>query len=265
MTVTDRLLTDRLLTENEPTSPNLGNLADFADFPTEPPVDVPGVLARLEALQAIADRHPPRFAEDGLACFNYLYREITTEVWEQIQAGGFRSEEFISRFDVEFAKRYLDAVVPRTDGRPVPESWRVLLERRSEPRINRIQFAVAGVNAHVDFDLAFALLTTCRALGRPFGEDEHYDYNRINDIFAEHMRSLRQHFEDPWMRFLDGGLLSLVADKGGDLMVVIARDLAWDRAKDLAELTGAAFDRKSAEIDHAAAVAGVVLLEVPVM
>ena len=257
MTVTDRLLTENI----EPTSQK----PDFGDYPTDPPVDVPGVLVRLEALQAIFEQHPPRYAEDGLACFNYLYREITTEVWEQIQRGGFRSEEFISRFDVEFAKRYLDAVVPRTDGRPVPESWRVLMDRRSEPEINRIQFAVAGVNAHVDFDLAFALLTTCRALGRPFGKDERYDYNKINDIFGEHMRSLRQHFEDPWMRLLDGGLLSLCADEGGELMVVIARDLAWNRAKRLSTLTGREFDEESAEIDHRAAIVGTALLEVPLL
>jgi hypothetical protein len=147
----------------------------------------------------------------------------------------------------------------------VPESWQVLLERRSEPEINRIQFAVAGVNAHVDFDLAFALLSTCRALGRPFGEDERADYNRINQIFASHMRALRRHFEDWWMRLLDGGLLALAADEGGELAVIVARDAAWNRAKRLAGLTGRDFDVESAEIDHRAAIVGRVLLEVPLL
>ena len=82
MTVTDRLLTEN----DEPTSAK----PDFSGFPTDPPVDLPGVLDRLAALQIIADQHPPRFAEDGLACFNYLYHEITDEVWQQIQLGGDR-------------------------------------------------------------------------------------------------------------------------------------------------------------------------------
>ncbi|HEX4247267.1 MAG TPA: DUF5995 family protein [Pseudonocardia sp.] len=257
MTVTDRLLSE----SDEPSGPT----PDFSNYPTEPPVDVPGVLVRLGAIQAIAERQPPRFAEDGLACFNYLYREITTEVWEQIQLGGFRSEAFINRFDVEFAKRYLDAVVPRTDGRPVPESWQVLLKRRADADINPIQFAVAGVNAHVDFDLAFALLTTLRALGLPFGDDERYDYNKINDIFAKHMRPLRQHFEDPWVRVLDRGFLAVCADEAGDLTVVIARDRAWDRAKRLSTLTGSKFDEETAEIDREVARVGWALLEVPVL
>ena len=255
-------VTDQRQTGND--GPRVGSVP-LLTMPGDPPVDVPGVLARLDALQDIAEQHPPRYGEDGLACFNYLYREITTEVWEQIQKDEFRSREFITRLDVEFAKRYFAAVLPRTDGRPVPESWQVLLERRSEPEINRIQFAVAGVNAHVDFDLAFALLSTCRALGRPFGEDERADYNRINQIFASHMRALRRHFEDWWMRVLDGGLLALAADEGGELAVIVARDAAWNRAKRLAGLTGRDFDVESAEIDHRTAIVGRVLLEVPLL
>jgi len=257
MTVTDQRQTG----SDEPSGPSV----ELPTIPSDPPVDVPGVLARLDALQSIAEQHPPRYGEDGLACFNYLYREITTEVWDRIQSNDFRSREFISRFDVEFAKRYFDAVLPRAAGRPVPESWQVLLERRSDPDINRIQFAVAGVNAHVDFDLAFALLTTCRALNRPFGEDERADYNLVNQVFADHMRALRRHFEDWWMRVLDGGLLALAADRGGDLAVVVSRDAAWNRAKRLSSLTGRDFDEESAEIDHQAAIVGRALLEVPLL
>jgi len=222
------------------------------------------VLARLDALQVIAEQQPPRFGEDGLACFNHLYREITAEVWERIQSNGFRSREFITKLDVEFAKRYFDAVLPRADGRPVPESWRVVLDRRSDPEINRIQFAVAGVNAHVDFDLAFALLTTCRDLCRPFGEDERADYNLINQVFANHMRALRQHFEDWWMRVLDRGLFAFIADEGGEVAVIAARDAAWDRAKHLATLFGRDFDEESARIDRNAAFVGRAVLGIPV-
>ena len=257
MTVTDQRHTG----SNEPRG---AGAVGLLTFPSDPPVDLPGVLARLDALQIIAEQQPPRFGEDGLACFNHLYREITAEVWERIQSNDFRSREFITKLDVEFAKRYFDAVVPRTDGRPVPESWQVLLERRSDPDINRIQFAVAGVNAHVDFDLAFALLTTCRDLGRPFGEDERADYNLINQVFASHMRALRQHFEDWWMRVFDRGLFALIADEGGELAVIIARDAAWNRAKRLSTLFGHEFDEESAEIDRQAAIMGRAMLDIPV-
>jgi len=48
-------------------------------------------------------------------------------------------------------------------------------------------------------------------------------------------------------------------------MVVIARDLAWNRAKRLSTLTGREFDEESAEIDHRAAIVGTALLEVPLL
>jgi hypothetical protein len=62
------------------------------------------------------------------------------------------------------------------------------------------------------------------------------------------MRALRRHFEDWWMRVLDGGLLALAADEGGELAVIVARDAAWNRAKRLARLTGRDFEVESAEI-----------------
>ena len=43
----------------------------------------------------------------------------------------------------------------------LPASWRVLFAQRSNTALGRIQFALAGVNAHINRDLALAIAKTC--------------------------------------------------------------------------------------------------------
>lgn len=207
--------------------------------PSDTPRDVPEVLDRLGALQKEADARAPRFAEDGLACFNYLYTRITEDVLAYVERSSaadpersFEDPEFLRILDVQFAKRYLDAV--RCDEQQLsttPRSWQVLFESRGNRWIKPMQFAVAGVNAHVNYDLAFAVVSTCQIMGRPVGQgSQRSDYQKINDIFAAHMRELRRHFEDKLERVVDHAISDL-ADDTGDLTVVLARDAAWRRAE----------------------------------
>lgn len=225
------------------------------------PTTVPDVVALLDRLQVLAELTPSGRA-DGLACFNYLYRVITQEVQDRLVEGGtFRDPEFLIRLDVEFAARYFAAVRADAVGGPVPRSWRVLLERRGDLDIDPIRFAVAGVNAHVNWDLAFALLSTCDGLSRPFGPAERADYDAINDVFAEHMSDLRRHFENRFEQLLDRLVFDDLADDAGDLTVLLARDAAWLRAEHLATLRGRpAFDRESAAIDWRASMLGRAIL-----
>ena len=47
------------------------------------------------------------------------------------------------------------------------DRWRVLFEQRENGRIARVQFALAGVNAHINHDLCAAIVATCEAMGTP--------------------------------------------------------------------------------------------------
>jgi hypothetical protein len=211
--------------------PSSDDNEQVAKILAETPQSVPDVLAIMEKLQDIADRCPPRDTEDGLASFNYLYHVITTDVRDKIENGGFDNPEFLTRLDVEFAKRYFSAIEANATGAVTPRSWSVLLERRSDPDIDPLLFAVAGVNAHVNYDLAFALLTTVKALGLSLDDaGVRDDYQVINKVFADHMRELKQHFEGRLAREIDQGLLEKISDDAGDLTVVVARDEAWHRA-----------------------------------
>lgn len=223
-----------------------------------PPEDVPGVLDRLDRLQELAESGPAG-AEDGLACFNHLYREITGEVFTHLEGQDVLGEpEFLARLDVEFAQRYFSAVRADAAGAPVPRSWSVLFDRRGDRGTGPMEFAVAGVNAHVNYDLAPALVRTCTVLGLELGPSELADHQSINGIFARHMSCLRVHFETWLQRELDGTAIDKIMDGAGTLSVVLARDAAWRRAEHLWSLRTrpAEYDRECASIDWRAAMIG---------
>jgi hypothetical protein len=206
------------------------------DLTLDPPSRVADVVAHLDTIQQQSETTAPRGQRDGLACFNYLYRSITQQILDTLETtDGFEDKNFVSMLDVEFARRYLDAL-ERYAGDPAsaPRSWRVLLDRRSDAGVAPLQFALAGVNAHVNFDLAFALVTTCDAIASPLGSDtQRRDYQRINEVFASQMASLRHHFEDLFERDLDRSALSSLNNHVDDVSVILARDAAWHHAQHL--------------------------------
>jgi hypothetical protein len=199
-----------------------------------PPVTtIDEVVKRQRALQHHLLRTAPRRGRDGLACFNYLYRIITEDVLAKTQGDGyFEDREFLVELDVAFANRYFDALRAHERGEVVPVAWRALLAARNRRRVCSLRFAIAGVNAHVNYDLPFALITTVEKLGRPLDHGSHRaDYERINEIFAIHMCGLRQHFENHLERRLDDLLFARLADVFGNRAVDWARDVAWVNAE----------------------------------
>jgi hypothetical protein len=188
------------------------------------PQDVQAVIDTLVAVKAAAEKVVPRGENDGIAAFTTLYHEITCGVLDAVNAGSFEAGTFIIDLDVAFAIKALTDGVGRT-----PKCWEVLFERRSDDSVPTLEYAAAGVNAHVNFDLAFALLTTWDAHSSPAErEAQHRDYNRINDIFYAKMNLLRHKFHSPFSD--DGPLLDRLGNWFGDLLVRDTRDFAWDAA-----------------------------------
>jgi len=203
------------------------------------PRTVPEVIARLAAIQDWVEANSVAGKHDGVACFNFLYHQITCRVLEWIDAGKFADGEFLTTLDLVFANRYLAALrADAADPKTAPSAWEALLEHRDEQRIAPLQFAVAGVNAHVNFDLPCTVVAACEQLGtEPNAGTQRADYDKVNEIFALEMENLRHHFENRFERFLDDGILSHIENLLGNFSVVAARDVAWVQAEVL-------FDRR---------------------
>ena len=85
-----------------------------------------------------------------------------------------------------------------------------------------------GVNAHINFDLALALIATWERLGPP-GEHIHPDYLLINKIFYAEIPTLRRRYATPWQLDIDT-LCGDLDDWSQRVLVLSTRALAWEQA-----------------------------------
>src|ERR1035438_2725132 len=100
---------------------------------------------------------------DGLKWFNGLYLQVTQAVQSRIASGGFSDPQWLAALDVQFARLYFGALASSLSGQSTPECWEVLFNNRNQTLVARIQFALAGVNAHINHDLAQAIIANCSA------------------------------------------------------------------------------------------------------
>jgi len=182
------------------------------------------VVATMDGLR---DGWPPT---DGLRVFLDVYRTVTALVAVRVTDATFHDPAFTEDLDVRFADLFL--AVPRDIDaqRPVNKAWAPLVERRALAGILPVQFALAGMNAHINHDLALAVVATCEARGvSPDDGSVHADFERVNGVLAEVVRPIRQSFLDQHV-VAAGRPLSPVADLVSNFSIDKARDAAWASA-----------------------------------
>ncbi|MGW3664494.1 DUF5995 family protein [Streptomyces sp. NPDC005141] len=195
-------------------------MAQSAQFTT--PVDA--VVARMRTLDA---ELPER---DGLAVFNRVYLTGTEEFDRHLDTGVFPDRRAAITLDVRFAERYLTVA---EEGR-APACWRPVLQFRRHPGVRPLQFAIAGINAHIGHDLALALVDTCRTLDcEPADLEDEFD--RVGDLLV----SLEEHIREELM---PGPDLLQIADPLTHLLgawsLERARQATWAAARALWALRG---------------------------
>ena len=171
---------------------------------------------------------------DGVGRFNSLYLLVTERVGERLTAHAFVNPAFLERLDVVFAGLYLEAVEAADDRRS--KAWTPLFECRAMPGLVPLQFALAGMNAHINHDLPIATVRTCRQLGlSPSSPGVLRDYLTVNAVLAEVHEEVRQSLLDEMERRLDQEV-SPVLNLVGSWSVSRARDAAWQQTLVLWEL-----------------------------
>ena len=197
------------------------------------PATIPDVIARMQAIDALLP------VTDGLKWFNRLYLMVTQQVDLCPPGGGWQSPVWLDRLDVVFASLYFSAVAGYLSGGSVPSAWNALFEARYRTGIDRIQFALAGMNAHINHDLALTLLATDAELNviPVAGSAESADYQSVNELLKTTMPSALTMLATDTL-----GVLAEDTGKIGRLLafwdICTARNLAWDLANHLRDLTG---------------------------
>ncbi|MEJ2855727.1 MULTISPECIES: DUF5995 family protein [unclassified Saccharothrix] len=195
--------------------------------PVQVPTSVEQVIERMRAIEQELDPH------DGVACFNRMYRRVTELVGQNIVDGFFEDPAFLERMDVIFAGLYFKAVDASPSRRPVP--WQPLFNVRGNRVVWPLQFALAGMNAHINHDLALAVNATCKERGTtPHTAPVHADYLRVNDLLAKVEAEVRAEYE-PLLLKLPTAQAEELKHHLTSFSMSRARDTSWIAALSLWE------------------------------
>jgi hypothetical protein len=190
------------------------------------PKTIADVVQFLEAIEAVcADG-------DGLKWFNWLYLQVTQAMEARVNAGGFADSAWIAALDVAFARFYFAAIQSALANSPTAGCWQALFDRRNQSAIARIQFALAGMNAHINHDLPQAIVATCKATDFPpqHGTTQYNDYTALNATLDSLVDAAKQTLR---VRLLGDALppVSALDDTLAAWSVAAAREGAWTNAE----------------------------------
>ena len=186
-----------------------------------------------EVIQALDSIVQQAYDESSrLGYFAALYRRVTQAVRDGINAGTFQNGPLLAKLDVTFALRYLDALATYQSGGKPTRSWEIALRAADDGSLLILQQLLAGMNAHINLDLAIAAAETCP--GAEIAQLQ-TDFDQINAVLADEVASVE-------------GELAAVSPLIGDLekiglrsetsiinfSIVAARQEAWLNAQRLA-------------------------------
>ena len=173
---------------------------------------------------------------DGVACFNGMYLRVTEAVRDALPT--FENREFVERLDVLFAEFYVKAYEAALEREWISEAWAPLFARRTEHNIVPLQFAIAGMNAHINNDLAHALVLTWKNLDLdPDDRASRRDYEKVNAILKAVEADIKVPLSDDLIATVDSAF-----GKTDDFLALWsirrAREQAWLRATIMRSVTG---------------------------
>ncbi len=174
---------------------------------------------------------------DGKALFLRCYQMMTGNVLVAVEQREFNDPEWVRRLLNRFADYYfvsLDVYEDNPAG--APAVWQLAHSAANTHDLSAVQKLLAGVNAHINYDLAFTLVDVLRPEWASLGEQQrasrYEDHCRINDVIAHTINDVQDQIIEPAMP-----VMKLVDDLMGgadELMIsqLIAgwRDNVWQHA-----------------------------------
>jgi hypothetical protein len=109
------------------------------------------VIARMTALL-----EPLEAARDQRRHFHATYLRTTVAVADELGRGRFADPAWVERWDVLFARLYLDALEGDLAGQRPPRPWAVAFGAPAD--LPPLRHVLLGMNAHINYDLPQALV-----------------------------------------------------------------------------------------------------------
>jgi hypothetical protein len=182
-----------------------------------------------------------------LGYFPAVYRGVTCTVRDEIAAGSFDDNERMTRFDICFANRYLEAFHGwKAKRKNVTGSWAASFDAADNDDLTILQHLLLGVNAHMNLDLGCAASTIAPGASLPSLQPDFLRINTILDRLVDHDRLVVDGLS-PMLRAIDR--FGALSNHFVDLDIELRRQRSWEVAETLAPLTGAAHKKQVAVVD----------------
>ena len=118
-------------------------------------------------------------AGDASGYFPALYSRVTAQVAASIEAGTFADGPGIDRFATRFASHYIAAADDRLG---CSRCWQACWNVAGDQRLLIVQHLLIGINAHVNYDLARAVVEVADERGDLLSIRR--DFDAVNDVLA---------------------------------------------------------------------------------
>lgn len=162
------------------------NGATVASGSTSIPIDQ--ITHRFESLEQTRNalqrtEEVLRAADDRRSVFLTIYVEMTKAVIQEIETEAFHDPAWARKYLIEFANWYREALLNFEQGnmQDIPQPWQLAFSASMSGHTLVIQDLLLGVNAHINYDLAYTLTEIDIDPNR---SKKLRDHNQINRILA---------------------------------------------------------------------------------
>jgi hypothetical protein len=172
---------------------------------------------------------------DRRAVFATTYLTMTREIGERVVHHDFHDAEWVGRYAIAFANLYRVALLAyeRGEREAVARPWQISFDTSSASENLLLQDMLLGVNAHINHDLAIALVEVGIDTRR---EERRADHFAVNEAIRHATEAVQKRFAGlyaPVYRLLDHLLGDFDADVA-NFSIEKARLNAWISAVSLA-------------------------------
>lgn len=208
-------------------------------------------------------------AHDRRAIFLGCYRLMTRNMLDAIETGQFHDGEWVSQLLAHFAGYYFDALARYERHDPhTPRVWQLAFDATRDEAVMTLQHLLLGVNAHINFDLIFALVDQLAPewadLSAAQRAERHADHELVNRIIGETVDAVQDQVierHSPWFDLVDKAL-GPVDEWLTSHLIAHWREEVWDNAVRYLELDDDARAAFRQQIEHPAVERGTLMLKI---
>lgn len=155
--------------------------------------------------------HTWEATSDRRAIFLECYALMTRNMLSAISQGEFEDNAWVSKLLNHFADYYFNAL-QAYDSLPdkAPVVWRFAFDAAHLPKVHVLRNLVLGINAHINFDLVFALADMLQSewpdLTPEQRQSRYRDFLLVNKVISETINSVQDQIVDrydPMMEVVD--------------------------------------------------------------